>query len=130
MDKDSGGPPRARGVAAACAALLAAAPAAAQQPYDATYCEILSMLGHQMAELRVEGLTQRQAAGHTAAMISEAVNSSGAPLAVRRVIAGRLGQASTDILRFVYTVPIRPEDEPFAFRVGVFIYGVCAAGDL
>lgn len=129
MDKDTGLLRSGRAMAWACAAVLAA-PAAAAEPYDAAWCETLTALAHDMAEMRMDGLTQAQAAGRAADRIAQAVNTAPLSGRERRAVADALAPAATKILRFVYSVPLPPQDEPFSFRVGAFIYGLCAAGDL
>lgn len=118
------------GAVALTLTLALAAPVAAQEPYDRTWCEILAHIGFDAAEMRQDGLSQQQVAANLADLISEAAGATPGPLQARRDAAALLGAASTQILRFVYTVPMGPEEQPFPFQVGAFIYGLCASGEI
>lgn len=131
MDKKTA----ARGAGAGMPAVLVGAavlalPVAAQEGPDRAYCAILARIAFDAAEMRADGLSQQQVAGNLAAVIGEAAGAAPGPLQARREAAALLGAASTQILRFVYTVPMGPEEQPFPFRVATFIYGLCAAGEI
>lgn len=136
MDKDDRPARRTlRGVALALAAVvmlggLNGTRAAAQESYDVAYCEIVARIAHDAAELRSEGLTQREAAAQLADLISAAASDAPGPLEERAGAAELLGRAATHVLQFVYSLPPEPDDGAFPFLVGAFIYGRCAAGEI
>lgn len=95
---------------------------------DPQLCELMATISHQAALMRVDGLSQQQAADRLSAVIGSILSDGSGSQRERQRLADLVGQEATGILRLVYSVPIgRTTKAKTAYVLGAqeYVFGYC-----